>query len=155
MNRVSRLFRLLGDMPHSYRLGIAWGYCFLLIYLLITPSPLAPFGDWGIGTEEALDRTLSSYVEHVLAYSGLVVVFWWSGHPETARPFWLLIGAASAHAIVFEGIQYFVPQRYCDWQDLFCNLAGVALGTGMINAMMYWGDSCPYSASPIVRNPQL
>ena len=34
-------------------------------------------------TEEAFDRTLSSYLQHVIAYCGFVCVLWWSIRPES------------------------------------------------------------------------
>jgi VanZ family protein len=137
VNFISRLDDLLSKTPRSRRLGIAWSYCLLLVYLLISPSPLAPFGDWGLNTEAAFDRTLSSFLEHVIAYMGLVCVFWWGYRPRATRAIAFVIGGAVLHGMLFEGLQYFVPSRYCDWQDLFCNFAGVGLGVGFIQAVKH------------------
>ena len=139
MNALFRLLALFRNIPRSVRSQIAWGYCFLLIYLLITPSPLSPLGGWGLDTEEAIDRTLSGYVQHALAYTILVWVFWWNLSPLTPKASWKLAGALSLHGSVFEGLQYFIPSRESDWKDLLCNLSGIAVGWSMMQFLSYWG----------------
>lgn len=149
MNPFFRFLNFLTETPRSIRWGIAWAYCILLIYLLITPSPLAPFGETGNETEQAIDRTLSSYLQHVIAYCVLVCLFWWSSVPQSARSYALLIGGSCAHAVVFECLQYFVPSRYCDGPDLFCNLAGVALGAGVMKMLSFLGASTFFHNLPM------
>jgi VanZ family protein len=125
-------------MPRPIRSLFAWGYGFLLAYLLLMPSPLAPLGGFGAGTEKVVDRTLSSYGQHVAAYMILVWMLWWGFSPRTPKTSWGLAGAAILHGSVFEGLQFFVPSRESDWQDLFCNLLGVGLGWVILRIVTDW-----------------
>jgi VanZ family protein len=122
------------EWPEAVRRGLAWGYCFLLVYLLLTPSPLSPFGSWGLESEAVIDRTLSDHVQHIIAYAVLIGIFWWSRAGSTSQNVWGLILASGGHGIVFEGLQYFIPHREANGRDLLCNLLGVGLG-----AAICWG----------------
>ncbi len=153
MNRIFRLFAWWAEMPRARRLWLAWGYCFLLIYLLIAPSPLEPFGDWGQDAEEAIDKTVSGYLQHVIAYAGLLSVFWWGYRPKTSAAIWLLIAAAIGHGMLFEALQFFIPSRECDWADLGCDLLGVALAASVIQTQLFW-LALPRQCSPESREPQ-
>lgn len=134
MKEHGRPFGWVKNWPKAIRRRIAFGYCVLLIYLLLTPSPLSPFGDWGLETEGVIDGTLSSSLQHIIAYGILVGIFWWSRDKSPSQNFWVLILASSGHGMVCEGLQSFVPQREADGRDLFCNLLGVGLG-----AVISWG----------------
>ncbi len=139
MKPIIEAVERIQHLPRRTRLGAAWGYALLLTYLLVAPAPLAPFGEWGIDTEQAFDRTLSSYFQHLIAYCGFVCIVWWSVPPISRRAVRELIGGVVLHSLVFEGVQYFVPRRHCDWADLLCNLAGVALGVGMMRGISSLG----------------
>ena len=147
MKLIHRLIGHLNEMPRSYRVSLAWGYCLLLVYLLLAPSPLSPFGDWGLDTDEILERTLSSYLQHVFAYGVLVSIFWWGYRPKRTQAKSLLIGGACLHGAVFESLQYFVPTRYADLPDLFCNVSGVLLAAGLIQVFTSLGPSPAGSSS--------
>lgn len=134
---VSRL-KFRGKLRPRVRAAIAWSYCLLLIYLLLAPSPLSPFGEWGNGTQDAIDHTLSGSLQHLIAYFVLVSVFWWSTIPQNREMRGILLGSLCLHAAVFEGLQAFIPTRECDWLDFFCNLTGIALGVSVLWMLGLW-----------------
>ena len=44
-------------------------YGLLLTYLLLAPSPLWIFGEWGDSVERSVDRTFADYVQHGVCYA--------------------------------------------------------------------------------------
>lgn len=107
---------------------LAGAYFIVLGYLLIAPHPLWLFGESGGQAEEAIDATLSGFLQHVLAYAVLACLLLLSAAPITRERITFCVLAAVAHGTVFEALQRFVPDRYLDWPDALGNLTGVGLG---------------------------
>ena len=124
-----------GDlMRHSQGPGVRWrvsiavAYLLLLTYLLGTPHPLWLLGETGETVDQAVEMTLSGFSQHVMAYTLLAWLLCsaFGASSLSARVRCLLL--AAAHGLIMEGVQYFLPFRYCDWADTVGNLAGVGLG---------------------------
>ena len=111
---------------------VAWSavlvYAFLLTYLLLTPHPLWLLGGSGQVIQEAVDRTISGYIQHGLAY--VVLGYLLVRASRTISGSWQILWALAAvgHGIVAEWLQCFVPHRFCDWTDGLANTLGVGLG---------------------------
>jgi VanZ family protein len=111
---------------------IAWivavVYALILTNLVLAPHPLWLFGGLGDDTEQAVDRTISGYVQHGLAYALLAWLLVWASRTHGLRGRLGCAAFAAGHGIVAEWLQHFVPLRYADWRDGLANTLGAALG---------------------------
>src|SRR5262245_18414137 len=109
------MFRTISPRMH-FRIATAMtaSYVLLLSYLLLTPEPLVLFGLAGGEIHGAVDATVSTYMQHTLAYAVLTALcFWWSSLRERA-PFRNSFLFAGGHGFLTEWLQRFVPGRHSD-----------------------------------------
>lgn len=129
---------------------IAWTiailYTLLLSYLLLVPHPLDFFGTAGKQAEEDIDRAVSAYLQHIVAYAGLACLLGWAlwTVADGKRVLLLPLAAGAVHALGTEWLQIRVPHRYGDWPDALANLGGIAAG-----GLMLWlaGSTRPHPTS--------
>lgn len=87
----------------------------LVCYLAITPTPpqQASFG-W--------DKA-----NHAIAFLALTVSGTFGFRGTRRNLFWVVLGLFGLGCAI-EVVQYFVPGRSCDWEDLLSDTVGIALG---------------------------
>ena len=119
----------------------ALAYAVLLTYLLLTPHPLCLLGDTGLVIEKTVDRTISGYIQHGLAYALLGYLLVWASRTTDGSRQLLWVLAAVGHGIVAESLQYFVPHRFADWTDGVANTLGV--GLGWVVGWLQYHRRCP------------
>lgn len=107
----------------AFILASYWG---LLSYLLLSPEPM-----WfmnGVSAPVEGPESLPDYVQHFMAFFVLgYLVF--SRQREVDRQSRLL-WIALLYALLTEGAQYFIPGRFCSFNDFVFNLFGLACGCG-------------------------
>jgi VanZ family protein len=101
-------------------------YWLVLTYLVAAPDPL-----WFLGGSEAEQVSsfhLASFWKHLAAYGllGVLVRCSVEGAPHEGRFVWL--GLAVLHGLLFEGLQFWIPQRFAEWSDAAANVSGVCFG---------------------------
>ena len=109
-------------------LPAAIGFGLLLTYLLVVPSPFWMFGDDGVATEQVVDRSVSGFVQHLIAYAVFTALLLMA---IGGRRRWILSPlVAATHCVLTEFVQAFVPMRHADWYDVVAN--GIGIGLGMM-----------------------
>jgi VanZ family protein len=73
---------------------------------------------------------------HIAGYGLLCVLTGWQRFAPRWRP--LLLLALSAHAVLTEVIQLYVPERHGDWVDVALDHVGLYLG--VVVAWRWWRD---------------
>jgi VanZ family protein len=112
---------------------VVWlGYVVAWTAALVTPHPA-----------EVSQKTLPEGMQfpvskmlHICAYALLCALTGWQRFPMRWRPLALL--ALSAHAVLTEVIQTYVPQRHGCWEDVAINHVGLYLG--VIVAWHWWRE---------------
>ena len=104
----------------------------LITYALVAPHPLWVFGASGESAETYVDTTLTGFLQHVIAYSVLAWATILAFGAENRRAALWCVVALAVHGLLMEGIQLFVPHRYCDLPDALANFVGA--GTGWLFA---------------------
>ena len=115
---------------------IAVAYLLLLTYALLTPRPLWAFGKTGDAAEESVDMTFPGFSQHAAAYAILACLLLAAFGTSSRRAQLGCVLSAALHGSLMEGLQYFVPLRYCDLPDAVANLVGV--GIGWLIAVVSW-----------------
>ncbi len=122
---------MTGTRPFAWHARIAslvtGTYVVLLTYLLLTPEPLFLFGSAAGEIHGAVDGTVSTYVQHTLAYAVLMALFVWTSSLRSRPSVFACIGIAGGHAFLTEGLQLIVPGRHGDPWDLIADFAGMAV----------------------------
>lgn len=128
--------RLTPDFRHRLPKRLATLYLVVLTYLLLAPHPLWVLGSAGQKLEQTVTRTFSDDVQHAGTYAVLVIMLMWAftrGRGVTQSQ---AIGFAFLHGVSMEGLQHFIPHRYCDWKDILANAVGVACGWAMASLIV-------------------
>jgi hypothetical protein len=102
-------------------------YAVLLTYLLLTPEPLFLFGSAAGEIHGAVDGTVSTYMQHTLAYAVLMAFLVWMSSVRSGPSVFVCINFAAGHALLTEGLQILVPGRHGDLWDLVADFAGMAV----------------------------
>lgn len=111
-----------------FRWSLLLLYWILLTNLLLAPHPWWYLGDFESDVQQLVARNLADYIQHLLAFS-LLAVFAWGARASTSRPSVLpLLTGLGLYAILAELLQLWIPGRTCQWLDMACNLAGIAVG---------------------------
>jgi VanZ family protein len=111
-----------------FALFVTVGYVALLTYLLLTPEPLQfLFGSAAGEIHGAVDSTVSTYVQHTLAYAVLAALLFWTTSVCGGAPMRASVLLGGSHALLTEGLQRFVPRRHGDLWDLASDAAGIAI----------------------------
>ena len=123
-------------------------YVLLLSYLTLAPDPWWIFGSGARTAEEAIDSTLADYVQHAAVYAVLGILLAagevFSERPVRSRRFEFGL----LHAAGTELLQFWIPARWCDLTDGAANVAGVAAGWFLVQALR----SRPAVAGPEPEN---
>ena len=90
----------------------------MVSYLAVTPSPPPPAN---LGWDK---------LNHMLAFSALTFTGC-LGFPGTRRLLWGVLPGMLALGVLIEVVQYFVPGRSCEWQDLGADALGIACGAAL------------------------
>ena len=116
-SRFNRLFRLACQIAIVCGLGIG-------TYLCLRPDPELEHVRWlpAVLTHWADNH---GQLDNVPAFAMLAVPFMFVCNGRRARRTaiaWLAVFAAT-----LELLQYFIPTRFCEWQDIACSWIGLAL----------------------------
>ncbi|MGZ0169304.1 MAG: VanZ family protein [Planctomycetales bacterium] len=101
-----------------------------LTYLLLSQDPWWLFRAFPREAVRTLKHGVIDKVYHLVAYFGTTCFLMWYAAAGSRRMFYGVATAVTAHAVLTEFLQQFVPRRTTDIDDLFANLVGVAGGVG-------------------------
>jgi tetratricopeptide (TPR) repeat protein/VanZ family protein len=113
------------------RFVMAAGCVTFLTYLLLSQDPWWLFRAFPKEAARTLKHGVIDKVYHFVAYFGTTCLLMWYAASGTRRTMYGLAAAVTAHAVITEFLQQFVPRRTTDIDDLLANLAGIAAGVGV------------------------
>lgn len=113
------------------RFVMAAGCMTFLTYLLLSQDPWWLFRAFPKEAARTLKHGVIDKVYHFVAYFGTTCLLMWYAASGTRRTMYGLAAAVTAHAVITEFLQQFVPRRTTDLDDLLANLAGIAAGVGV------------------------
>ena len=72
------------------------------------------------------------YLQNIPAYALLALPFMTLFRGSRARA--QIVGTLALFATVLEAIQYFIPSRFCEWQDVALSWVGLLITWGLFEA---------------------
>ena len=108
---------MTAPLLHRRRWRTLWQALFVLLFITISYLALSPAPPAGVST--GWDKA-----NHALAFASLA----FCGRFAGARRSWPLFIALLSYGGVIEWVQFYVPNRSCDWHDLLADAVGIALG---------------------------
>ena len=129
---------------------IAFAYLALLSALLLAPDPWWHLGGNSTQVKRLVQRTVSDYALHGLAFMVLAILFLFALRPKQRQRATICLTALAAYSLLLELLQLLVPSRSCHLGDMLANLVGLSVGWFLFSTM---SRSAPSAGSPTQRLP--